>query len=144
MAIGTCTFLGRGLILDHEITSPNNGMLVHQNRHLSLLNFRLDCLHILRTLSSVASWSLLMSSNPAMRVSSTKPKHLATPGIAFLFFFFFFEKYLQPAPYQMAAVCICTYKKEKVVSMMTVRVALSCGTRTCVNDHEVFNTCQSG
>ena len=36
MTISTSTFLGSGLTHDCNITSPRNGMLVHQNRHLSV------------------------------------------------------------------------------------------------------------
>ena len=73
MAISVCTFLGSGLTLDHNITPLKNGMLVHMNRQLSLLGFRSACLHILSTLSSVATCSLPMSLMPAIKMSSAMP-----------------------------------------------------------------------
>ena len=68
-----------GLTLDHDITSQKNGMLVHLNRHLSLLNFRFVCLHILSALSSVASWLLPMSFNPSIKMLSAMPNTFGNP-----------------------------------------------------------------
>ena len=63
----------------HEMISLIKGMLVHLNRHLSLLKFKLACLHILSTLSKVASWSLPSLSFPAIRMSSAVIKTLGIP-----------------------------------------------------------------
>ena len=126
MAISTCTFLGSGLTPDHDITSQVNGMLVHQNRHLSLLSFRLAFLHILRTLSRVTSWLLPMSSNLQWECPQCQI-HLALPGTAHLFFS---KTYVQPVPHQMAVTCIYIYQKDKgkLLSMMNAHLDLSCGT----------------
>ena len=82
MAVSAYTFLGSGFTLDHVIISLKNGMLVHLNRHLSLLSFILACLHILNMLLSVASWCLPMSLNPSMRMSSAIPNTFGSPGTA--------------------------------------------------------------
>ena len=79
MAITTCIYLGSSLTTDHDISSPKNGVPIHQNRHLSLFRFRLACLHILRTLLGVILWSLSMSFNPAMRISSAMPNTFCSP-----------------------------------------------------------------
>ena len=79
MVISTCTFLGSRLTPHCDITSPKNGMLVHWNRHLSFWSFKLACLHICRTLLSVAIWSLPVSSNPAIRISSAMPNMFGIP-----------------------------------------------------------------
>ena len=42
-----------------EITLPKNGTDVHLKHHLSLLSFKLMCLHICSTCHSISSWSLL-------------------------------------------------------------------------------------
>ena len=77
MSINACTFLGSGLAPYWEIISLMKGMLLHLRRHLSLLSFRLTCLHILSTLSNVMDWSLPSSSKPAIRISSVIPNTLA-------------------------------------------------------------------
>ena len=81
MAISTCTFVASGLTPDHDTISPKNGMLVHQKKHLSLLSFRLAYLHILRTLLRVASWSMPISSNPAIGISSAIPNTLVSSSV---------------------------------------------------------------
>ena len=79
MPMNTCTFLGSGLCSDHDIVSPNNSMFVCLDRPFSLVHFRLAFLHIHRTLLSVASWSLHMSLNPTLRMSSKIPNTLSNP-----------------------------------------------------------------
>ena len=51
---------------------------------MSLLSFRLACLHILRILSVVALWSLATSSNLTIRKSSVIPNTFAVPITAHL------------------------------------------------------------
>ena len=55
------------------------------NRHLSLLCFRFDCLHIHSTFSSVSSWSLPYSAKPSIKMLSAIPRHLACHWIIHLY-----------------------------------------------------------
>ena len=78
ISVSTCTFLG-SRFTPCQIISPRNGKLVHLKRHLSLLSFKFAYLHILKTLSYVALWSLYCSSKPALKMSSSIPKTLGIP-----------------------------------------------------------------
>ena len=128
---------------DHDIPSLKNGMLVDPNKHLSLLSFRLAHLLILRTLLSVASWSLPMLLNTAMRMSSVLQNTFGSPWCNLSIFA---EIYLQPVPHQMAVICIYIYHKDKkrLLIMMNAHLALGEVPWACFNEHVLFNTCQPG
>ena len=114
---------GQSLI---AILPPQRMVTCTQKKHLSL-NFRLAYLHILRILLSVFSWSLPMSSNPAIRIHPQCQTCLTTPGTTYLFFS---ETHLQCVLHQMAVICTSIYQmdKKKLLSMIIVHLALSCGT----------------
>ena len=71
-------FSGPGLPL---ITmSPLQRMVyLDWTKPLSFLGFKLACLHILKTLLMVVSWSLPMLLNPAIRMSSALPNIFGSP-----------------------------------------------------------------
>ena len=79
MSTNTFNFLGSGVIQSYLMMTPKKGILVHLKWHLSLSSFRLTFLHIFNSLSTVSSWSLPSSSNPASKISSAMPNTLGSP-----------------------------------------------------------------
>ena len=66
-------FLESSLKPCHYIISPNNRMLIHPNRYLSLLSFRFYYQYIHSTFSNISSLFLSSSSKPAIKISSAIP-----------------------------------------------------------------------
>ena len=127
MVICACTFLGSGLTPDFAVNSPKNGLLVHQKRHLYLLSFKFACLHILRTLLSLASWFLSMSSNPAI---SAMPKCMQ-PLVQLINFFL--KHIFSWCHTKWQSYVSIPIKRTKKSCMRIAHLALSCGTLSFVS-----------
>ena len=71
-------WIGSSLTPCHDITFPRKEILVHLNRHT--LSLRFNCLHYICSIfSSISSWSLPCSSNPAIKMSSAMPRSFNMP-----------------------------------------------------------------
>ena len=72
MVISPVFFLNL-LTPNHDITFQMNDILIHQNKHLSFLSFKLVCLYIIRTLSRYHHGPCPCCHIPKIGMSSTMP-----------------------------------------------------------------------
>ena len=79
MSIRFWILLASWLTPCQDIISLKKGILVYLKIHFFLLSFRFHCMHICSTFSSISLWSLLCSSNLAIKISLTMPKIVGLP-----------------------------------------------------------------